>query len=103
MGDQRRNVSKIKFIIILLQVYCVISYPNNILQISLLEFFLARSLAFTFIFCILSGEENKSLKISLALSCFLIQIATPFSSKKLAFSSSWPGIGLITIIGKPRC
>ena len=39
--------------------------------------------------------------ISLTLSSFLSQIATPFCSKNSAFSSSWPGFGLITIIGRP--
>lgn len=74
---------------------------NKISQISLQEFFFARSLAFTFIFCIFSGEEKSSSKIAFASSCFLIQIATCLCSKKAAFSSSWPGIGFITIIGRP--
>lgn len=63
-------------------------YLIAISQISLQEFFLARSLALTFISFILSGELNNSSKTSFALSFFLIQIATPFSSKNVAFSSS---------------
>ena len=74
---------------------------SNISQISFVEFFLASNLAFIFIDCNIEGEFKILYNSSSILSCFLIQTATPFSSKNSAFSSSCPGIGFITIIGRP--
>ena len=75
---------------------------NKILQISAVEFFLARSLAFTFIFCNTSLLLNISKSFSSILSFFFSHIPTLCSSKNSAFSSSCPGIGFITIIGNPE-
>ena len=64
------------------------------------ELGLARAMAFSFIrgsFCVSRYSVFKALA---TLSFFLIQIATPFSTKNSAFYSSCPGIGLIIIIGK---
>ena len=69
---------------------------------SLVEFFFASGLAFTFIDCSFSSEFKILYNSSSILSSFLIHIATPFFSKNSAFSSSCPGIGLITIIGSPN-
>lgn len=77
-------------------------FPNKISQISFVEFFFAISLAFIFIECSFSGLFNILYNVSSILSSFFIHIPTPFFSKNSAFSSSWPGIGLITIIGRPR-
>jgi len=55
---------------------------------SLVEFFFASSLAFTFIDCSFSSEFKILYNSSSILSSFLIHIATPFCSKNSAFSSS---------------
>ena len=75
---------------------------NKILHISAVEFLFARSLAFIFIFCNISGLLKIAYNFSSTLSFFLIQIPTLCLSKNSAFSVSWPGIGLITIIGNPE-
>lgn len=77
------------------------SFFNNTSQISLVEFFLANNLALIFMFCNLLGVLNNSLIISDELSPFLNHTATPLFSKKLAFSSSCPGIGFIRKRGIP--
>ena len=103
MNDNKKEITLLcNFLFIILKIKFLISdFRNNISHISLVEFFFARSLARIFIDCNRSGEFNILYNSSSILSCFRIQIPTPFSSKNVAFSSSCPGIGFITIIGRP--
>jgi len=62
--------------------------PNKTSQISFVEFFLAKSLAFIFMVCNFPSEFKISYNDFSILASFFIQIATPFFSKYSAFSTS---------------
>lgn len=57
-------------------VICQTFPPNKISHISAVEFFFARSLAFTFIFCNKSGSLKIEYNFSSILSLFFNQIPT---------------------------
>ena len=75
-------------------------YLKSILQISSVECFFANISVFFFIVFNFSGLSITLFKTSREESFFLSQMPVPLLSKNSAFSSSWPGIGLIIIIGK---